>query len=207
MGMDVEEFAIRTHHWHLIVPVVIRSGRTAIRRALSQARGSLGTEQRHRAASRNCRPAGAGVKAFCRGPGTRCARGPGSPPRDCAVRGSMSSTRTGLGAVPGSSWPGATPWAQRVRRTCSRIACSCPARVGTQSRGSGRSSHVASFSPWRRSPTPFHSETTRSTKLWVPSRCRCMCRVVERRLADDWGVGWTHPASVWPVGRGPGMQV
>ncbi|HMF38925.1 MAG TPA: sulfatase, partial [Isosphaeraceae bacterium] len=22
MGMDVEEFAIRTHHWHLIVPVV-----------------------------------------------------------------------------------------------------------------------------------------------------------------------------------------
>ena len=109
LGMDVEEFAIRTHLWHLIVPVVSDPDEPRVHRALSQARGPLGPEQRDRAASRGGRPPGASAAALCRGPRPRCARGPGSSPRDRAVRGSMSPARTGLGAAPGSSWPGAMP--------------------------------------------------------------------------------------------------
>ena len=66
MGMDLAEFAIRTHLWHLIVPIEIDPEEPRSNRAVPQAGGSLGPEQRDRAARRSRRAPGAGLAAVRR---------------------------------------------------------------------------------------------------------------------------------------------
>ena len=91
LGMDVEEFAIRTHLWHLIVPDRGRPRRAAVPGALPQARGPLGPEQRHRAASRGRRAPGANAAAVRRGRRPRRLRGAAPPPGHRAAGGALTS--------------------------------------------------------------------------------------------------------------------
>ena len=124
LGMDVEEFAIRTHLWHLIVPVEPDPDEPPVPRALPQARGPLGPEQRHRPASRGGRAPRANAPSVRRGDRPRRARLLAHAPRRCAVLRTAEEAGVAL------------PLA-----TASRIRCQTRGRtVGRQGRQTGQTS-------------------------------------------------------------------